>query len=1561
MTGPDLEAIAPQYFLQASAEVTDPKKCLQRHFDVARSRMPGELCLRVDRERRVVDIVFDDMPLLVESVTALLTRLKVGLAAIIHPVFKVSRDSDGVITEFGTGPLESWIHLELFASTTAAQLDEVEAQLATVLGDVRRVDDDAAAMQATQLDIADALDAASGPFTRQELDDCAALMRWLASGNYTLLGYCKYRFGQAGNTVLEHDSSLGLMRSELVAAPIDLHSEPGEARPLLVLTRGVVPATVHRSVYPYFVAVALIEDGRIVGEHLFVGVLTVIAMFENVLDIPVIERRVRNAITQAGFALESFSGQSMLELIQSLPRPELFASSTEQLVAITSALANARLRRQVRLFLREDHYTGFVSCLVYLPRDRFSTRVRLDMQAILLRELDGIGLDFTVRVSETDLATVYVTIRRSHPGADVSDANRERLEQMLSDVSRTWQDQLASAGDADLAQRYADAFPESYKHDFDGERAVNDIRRLEALTSTGVDVDVVHADATTAGMWRFTLYVAGEGISLSRVLPILQSLGVEVLDEQPYRIGLAGWIYDFGLRVRGDLLLGGLSEDLDAELSAVPVPVDGLRNRFADAFRAMWFGDAEIDTFNELVLKAGTNWREVAVLRAYARYLRQAGFPYSQGIIARMLLSHAAISRRFVDLFIALFEPGSTRPSAKIESELANSIDNVVSLDADRILRAVLTLIRATLRTNYFRSRPVLSFKLEPRAIAELPKPRPMFEIFVYSPRVEGVHLRFGPVARGGLRWSDRQEDFRTEVLGLVKAQAVKNAVIVPVGAKGGFVVKRPPAPTGDPALDRQNFQAEGIECYRRFVSGLLDLTDNVDLSTGATITPPDVVRRDGDDTYLVVAADKGTATFSDIANSVAQDYGFWLGDAFASGGSAGYDHKVMGITARGAWEAVKRHFRELDLDTQTQEFTVAGVGDMSGDVFGNGMLLSRHIRLVAAFDHRHIFLDPDPEPARSFAERERLFALPRSSWADYNTKLISRGGGVWERTLKSVPLSPEARAALGLPDDVVSLSPPELVRAILLAPVDLLWNGGIGTYVKASTESNADVGDKSNDAVRVNGRDVRARVIGEGGNLGVTARGRIEFSQHGGRINTDALDNSAGVDCSDHEVNIKILLDAIVSNGELAIEDRNPLLASMTDEVAALVLQDNISQNTLMGISRYEAAPILNVHRRMINDLEQRRGLDRELEALPTDAEIVERIEAGLGLTSPELSNLMAHVKLGIKDELLASDLPTVPVFAQRLPGYFPDPLQQRFRKAIRQHPLRREILATVLANDMVDNAGISYVFRLREEAIATTTDAVRAYTAAAEIFGLRDLWVRIRAGSGPTSSLDALELESKRCLDRASRWLLSNRPQPLAVGAEIQRYRTKVADLTPKAMEWMGEIRREHIRTHAQRWIDEGVQENLALDVVRLLDLFPLLDIIDLSEVTDRSRDEVGALYYALDARLGIDRLLTAVTHLERGDRWHALARLALRDDLYSSLRSLTVDVMMACDPEDTPAEKIADWESTNQSRLLRARSALAEIFGVPTEPDLATLSVAARQIRSMVSGAGYQEKQR
>jgi glutamate dehydrogenase len=1583
---------------------------VRTHRGLAGQRVPGRPAVRVFNPNAeadgwrtagtVVQLVTDDMPYLVESVSAELVRGGLQVHRVFHPIVVVSRDVAGGLRDVLTDAeaddppadalAESWMSIEVDLITDADRSREVENRLLSVLNDVREVVEDTDRMAGTARALADQLEAVP-PLDEAQSYEGAALLRWLADGHFTFLGYRNYElFRDGGKRSLKAvlASGLGVLRQDSLAAR-SLAESPDSgvdaiSPDLLVLTEASAPSSVHRSTYPYYVGVKTFgENGTATGEHRFLGVFTINALHEDVLDIPVVGRRVREVIHRAGFPLESYTGQKMLEVIQNWPRSELFSTNTDSLYQTTTGVIALADRRRLRLFLRRDPYGRFFSCLVFLPRDRYTTTSRLAMQGVLIDELGGTNLEFSTRIGETALAQVHFTVHTDP--AHGADFDVTRIQERMTEAVRTWEDRMVEAVFAEQrekldngaprsrdlndmvavgaesateqGQRFASVFPEGYKEDFGAVEALTDLRRLEGLRADGdLDMCFYRPDDAAPGERRFKLYLAGEGVTLSKMLPVLQQMGVEVVDERPYELhredGTRWWIYDFGLLVDPAVV-----EDL--------TPEQQLRQRtlFQDAFSATWRGDAESDRFNSLVLRGGLSWRQVTLLRAYSRYLRQAGVSYDQEDVETAVLSHTEVATALVRLFETRFDlqkPDEVRDRA-LESkvgELTSMIDEVTSLDADRILRSLLALIRATLRTNYNvrdengDPRPYLAVKLDPTGVLDLPDPRPQFEIFVYSPRVEGVHLRFGPVARGGLRWSDRRSDFRTEILGLVKAQAVKNAVIVPVGAKGGFVVKRPPA--GD---DREAFLTEGIACYRMFICGLLDLTDN--LKAGEVLPAKDVVRYDGDDTYLVVAADKGTAKFSDIANEVAKSYGFWLGDAFASGGSVGYDHKAMGITARGAWESVKRHFRELGKDTQTEDFTVVGVGDMAGDVFGNGMLLSEHIRLVAAFNHMHVFLDPNPDAAASFAERRRLFDLPRSSWDDYDKSLISEGGGVWPRSLKAIPVSEQVRTALGLDDGVTKLSPPELMRAILLAKVDLLWNGGIGTYVKASAETHADVGDKANDAIRVDGAELNVKVVGEGGNLGLTQRGRIEFAKAGGKINTDALDNSAGVDCSDHEVNIKILLDQLVTHGGLAKEQRDELLAEMTDEVAHLVLADNYAQNSVLGVSRAHAVPMLTVLARLVAHLEEHAGLDRRLEALPTKAQFRDMDKRAEGLTSPELASLLAHVKLSLKAEVLDSELPDADVFARRLPEYFPTRLRERFGEAITKHPLSRQITTTLVVNEVVDGGGVSYAFRLAEEMNATATDAVRAFTAVTKIFDLQALWRDIEALDNvvATDVADDMILETRRLLDRASRWLLSNRPQPLAVGAEINRFHKVISELAPDIVDFLRGPERENVAAGAEKLVAGGVPTELARRVASLLDGYSLLDVTEVSELadrdaldTERSPRETAELYYALSDHLNIDSMLTSISALERGNRWHALARLALRDDLYASLRAITLDVLRQSDPGTSADTKIDNWERINARRLSRSRESLDEIRRVG-KLDLATLSVAARQVRSMV----------
>ncbi len=1590
------ELIALYYRLVPAEELStaapaELAAAVQSHLALAADRMPGRALVRLlnptlaehgwSSRDTVVQIVTDDMPYLVDSVVAELARSKLSVRRLVHPIVVVRRDLTGTLQEVLTGAnpaeaptdalVESWMFVNVDRITDPDRARQVQQRLLAVLTDVREVVEDTEAMIGTACALADALDAAPPPLPAQEVAEGTALLRWLADGHLIFLGYRRYELlwkstddpadGTAPALRAVLGSGLGVLRRDSVAAK-GLRTGPDVdplARNLLVLTQASAPATVYRPVYPNYIGIKIFDEGgAVTGEHRFLGMLGTTALHADVLGVPVIGRRVREVIRRAGVPFDSYSGQRMVEVLQTYPRTELFSTDVDSLYQTVTGVLSLAQRRTVRLFCRRDPYGRFFSCLVYLPRDRYTTAARLAMQDVLIRDLHGTDLTYSAQIGESVHARVHFTVHTDPDDAGVPpapdvDAITERLEYAVL----TWDDRLVDAAStsgaatAELVQRYLAAFPQAYKEDFDAATALADISRLEALAAPdGLDLCFGIPEGGEPGERRFKLYLAGQRITLSQVLPVLQQLDVEIVDERPYRVirgdSVHCWIYDFGLRL-----------DATSLQQLAGQAVEDVARRFGEAFVAGWRGACEVDRFNALVLRAGLDWRQVAVLRGYVGYLRQAQSRYSQHYVEKVLLPHSSIAAALVGLFEARFDPaldGATRDIRhdELAVQITRMIDEVAGLDADRILRGLFTLVRATLRTNYYLRdadgdrRHYLALKLDPEAVPELPEPRPAFEIFVCSPRVEAVHVRFGPVARGGLRWSDRREDFRTEVLALAKAQTVKNAVIVPAGAKGAFVVKRPPAPTGDPTLDREAIQAEGIACYRMFVSGLLDLTDN--LVAGRTRHPDQVVCHDGDDSYLVVAADKGTATFSDIANEVAASYQFWLGDAFASGGSAGYDHKAIGITARGAWESVKRHFRELGIDPQNEDVTVVGIGDMSGDVFGNGMLCSQHIRLLAAFDHRHVFVDPDPDPASSYTERRRLFALPRSSWDDYDRALISTGGGIWPRGIKRVPVSVQMRRALGISGGITQLTSAELIRAILLSPVQLLFNGGIGTYVKASTETHAEVADKTNDALRVDGGQLRVRVIAEGGNLGLTQRGRIEFARAGGKINTDAIDNSGGVDCSDHEVNIKILLDRLVADGVLNTAQRRALLFDMTDAVAALVLAHNADQNTQLGISRAHAASMMSVHDRLVTYLEEHHGLDRTLAILPTQAQWEARQSTGEGLTSPELSTLMAHVKLALTGEVLASDLPDAEVCRERLPEYFPAPLPDQFSGAIREHPLRREITTTLLVNDVVDRGGITYSYRLAEELSVSAPDAVRAYFVAVAVFDLRATWQAIATmgTSVPVSVADAMMLALRRLLDRVSRWLLLNRPQPLAVGAEIDRFGPLVRALAPRVPDWLTGREADHVAATACQLVEQGVPDELARQASAGLTSFGLLDVIEVAELAKADPEPVAALYYALSAHLGIDRMLGLVSELVRGDRWHALARLTLRDDLYASLRKITLDALHTGDATTDPATTIAAWERRNSARLSRARATLNEISDAGNL-DLATLSVAVRAL--------------
>ncbi|MFF3959385.1 NAD-glutamate dehydrogenase [Streptomyces sp. NPDC001890] len=1576
------------------------------HYRLAETRPQGTANVRVHTptveengwtcSHTVVEVVTDDMPFLVDSVTNELSRQGRGIHVVIHPQVVVRRDVTGKLIEvlaegngIATGRkgaedkktelphdalVESWIHVEIDRETDRADLQQISADLLRVLSDVRETVEDWDKMRDAALRIADDLPGEPlDDLGDEEVNEARELLRWLAADHFTFLGYREYELKDTDSLAAVPGTGLGILRSDphhsvdeahpvspsFDRLPADARAKARE-RKLLVLTKANSRSTVHRPSYLDYVGVKKFDaDGNVIGERRFLGLFSSAAYTESVRRVPVIRRKVAEVLEGAGFSPNSHDGRDLLQILETYPRDELFQTPVDQLRSVVTSVLYLQERRRLRLYLRQDEYGRYYSAIVYLPRDRYTTGVRLRLIDILKEELGGTSVDFTAWNTESILSRLHFVVRVA-PGTelpDLTDAEADRIEARLVEAARSWADGFqealgAECGEeraAELLRQYGHSFPEGYKADHTPRSAVADLVHLEALKKDEKDfaLSLYEPVGAAPGERRFKIYRTGEQVSLSAVLPALQQLGVEVVDERPYELRCAdrthAWIYDFGLRMPQATGNGNYLAD-DA------------RDRFQDAFAAVWTGEAENDGFNSLVLGAGLNWRQAMVLRAYAKYLRQARSPFSQEYMESTLRNNVHTTRLLVSLFEARMSP--ERQSAGTEltdgllEELDGALDQVASLDEDRILRSFLVLIKATLRTNFFQrgddGKPhgYVSMKFDPQSIPDLPAPRPAFEIWVYSPRVEGVHLRFGKVARGGLRWSDRREDFRTEILGLVKAQMVKNTVIVPVGAKGGFVAKQLP----DPAVDRDAWMAEGIASYRTFISALLDITDN--MVAGEVVPPVDVVRHDEDDTYLVVAADKGTASFSDIANEVAVGYGFWLGDAFASGGSAGYDHKGMGITARGAWESVKRHFRELGHDTQTEDFTVVGVGDMSGDVFGNGMLLSEHIRLVAAFDHRHIFIDPTPDAATSYAERRRLFELPRSSWADYNKDLLSAGGGIHPRSAKSIPVNAHIREALGIEPGITKMTPAELMQTILKAPVDLVWNGGIGTYIKSSAESNADVGDKANDAIRVNGEDLRAKVVGEGGNLGATQLGRIEFARGGGRINTDAIDNSAGVDTSDHEVNIKILLNGLVRDGDMTVKQRNKLLAEMTDEIGRLVLRNNYAQNVALANATAQSPSLLHAHQRFMRRLGRDGDLDRGLEFLPADRQIRELLNTSKGLSQPELAVLLAYTKITAARELIRTSLPDDPHLQKLLHAYFPEQLRAQFPEAVDGHALRREIITTVLVNDTVNSGGSTFLHRLREETGASIEEIVRAQFAAREIFGLGQVWDAVEALDNEVAAdvQTRIRLHSRRLVERGSRWLLGNRPQPLEIAATVDFFKEGVDKVWAELPKMLMGTDLDWYQSILDELTEAGVPGELAQRVAGFSSAFPALDIVAIAERTGKDPLAVAEVYYDLADRLGITQLMDRIIELPRADRWQSMARASIREDLYAAHAALTADVLAVGNGTSTPEERFKAWEEKNAAILTRSRSTLDEIQGSDAF-DLANLSVAMRTMRTLL----------
>lgn len=1514
----------------------------------------------------ILAILCRDMPFCTASVRGEINQRNIGIHCLASCNLRVLRDKDGCLERI-LGPedvaenvsAESLLYFELTRHSKLEELGELVGSLEEILAEVATVVGDFNAMR-ENLEEAKRTIASTDSVSPDFRDEAIAFVDWLKTNHMTFLGY-EYLEVQGDEVHVEPRRSLGVLRGRETRGAIDLaqdlDSTPAQEllRRQLSFAKARRRARVHRQAYPDYVEIKVYDDsGRVCAQHRFLGLFTADVYTLDPAQIPILRRKVTQVLELSGLSPEEHDARELRRVLDLMPRDELFQSSTAELFDTAAAVNRIQERRHTRVFVRRDVHGKFVNCLVYMPRDRYTTQRRLRIQNILSDAFAAEESEFNTQFTESVLVRVFFVLRvdPSQP----RDHDLKEIEEQIVQATLAWKDRLrlrlleefGEERGEQLMRELGAGFAPGYRDDFDPRVGVLDIQQILKLDrAPHLEMNLYRLLEERDDHLKLRLYRRDEALPLSDVLPILENLGLRVVAERAYPVRSSDktrfWIQEFSL-------IYSLAKDID---------LDQVKEEFEDAFLRIWHGEAESDSFNRLLLGSRLSWREIALLRAYACYLGQINFPYSRSYIAETMADHLAISASIVELFLTRFSPvfdgdddWRAQREATMEERILNALDQVENLGQDRIIRQYLELIKATVRTNFFQqgergnSKSYFSFKLRPGDIPDIPRPAPLYEIYVYSPRIEGVHLRGGKVARGGLRWSDRNEDFRTEVLGLVKAQQVKNAVIVPVGAKGGFVAKRL-----RPDMTRDESQEEGVACYKTFIRGLLDITDNREEER--VVRPALTVCKDDEDPYLVVAADKGTATFSDIANELSEDYGFWLGDAFASGGSVGYDHKKMGITARGAWVSVERHFRELDLNVATMDFSVVGIGDMSGDVFGNGMLLSRHIRLVAAFNHQHIFIDPDPNPEISYAERERLFALPRCGWGDYDKQLISAGGGVFSRNAKSVDISEQMRECFDI--KVSRLTPTELITALLRSRVDLLWNGGIGTYVKSSRESHMDVGDKANDALRVDASELRCRVLGEGGNLGMTQLARVEFALGGGRSNTDFIDNAGGVDCSDHEVNIKILLDAIVGRGDLTGKQRNELLEGMTDSVAELVLANNYRQVQAISIAEREAKNRGGEYSRLISKLVDAGRLDRELEFLPSDEELAERRVAGQTLTRPELCVLISYSKAILKEELIESDLGKDSHLSGAVTTAFPDQLTERFAQDISEHRLRREIMCTQVANDIVNHMGLNYVLRQRKAAGAPVADVARAYTAVMSIFRLHELWNDVEALDYTVSAdvqLDMM-LEIIRLVKRASRWLLRNRRHQMAPTTTISEFAEGVERFQTALPDLLRGDAAERYRDDCQRYVESGVEQSVAERIAAGAHVFSGLAIVDVASSMDTELLDVATLYYHLGESLELDWFGAQILASKVDNEWQAMAREAYLEDLQWQQCTLAKGVLrLRCEDLDIVG-CLSAWEAQEEALLKRWSTMLAELHAT-TSPDFAMFAVANRELLDLAQSS-------
>lgn len=1506
----------------------------------------------------ILEILTPDSPFLVDSIRMALNRLDITTHLLLNDPQQVLKDASGRVIGIGgdQGKRQAIFHLEIDCMSSKKDMQALQNELIKTLNDVALVVNDWKPMLDKLQSIIAMMKNEKPQLEKARQEESVEFLQWILGHNFTFMSYKYYEFNTIeGDHILVPSKELGLglaKKLDLSRPGLKFSEMPESARAVvlskepLIITKSSMKSRVHRPAYMDYIGIKQFDkNGNVIGEHRFHGLYASSAYNQSTMNIPVLRNKVQRILSRSGYYEGSHSWKELANIIENFPRDELFQASEMEMLDIGMGIVQVQDRDILRVFVRRDPFERFLSCMVYVSRERYNTEFRRATQRILKKFFSSDkNVEFNTFFSESALARTHYIVRVKNNNLDM---DVKKLEQNLAEAASSWDDRLQKAVIANfgenkgtaIAKRYLRAFPRSYNEAMLPGSAVADIERLENLDEDK-KLDMLfyrtQEEPVTSRAVRLKLFQKNEAIHLSDVMPILENLGLRVIGESPYKVetikGDIFWILDFSM-------LHNASKHFDLSLA---------RDRFQDAFAGVWYGRLENDGFNRLVLNAGLTGREVTILRAYARYMRQVAFPFSQSYIEDTLCSHSEISQLLVQLFTKRFDPerDNSKDQDRIMDKIEQALDRVESLDDDRIIRRYMQMILATLRTNYFQHDKItgapknyLSLKLKPSNIPEVPKPVPEFEIFVYSPDVEGVHLRGGKVARGGLRWSDRQEDFRTEVLGLVKAQQVKNTVIVPVGAKGGFVCKKLHF-----FSNRDDIFTEGQRCYRIFIQGLLDITDNI--VEGELVYPVFVVRHDEDDPYLVVAADKGTATFSDLANSISEEYNFWLGDAFASGGSNGYDHKAMGITAKGAWESVKRHFREIGVNCQETDFTCVGIGDMAGDVFGNGMLLSKHIRLQVAFNHLHIFIDPTPDAATSWIERERLFKLPRSSWEDYDVKQISKGGAIFRRNAKVIELTPEIQKMLGVRKQ--KMAPNELIKQILQMKVDLLWNGGIGTYVKAETESHTDVGDRANDYLRVNGNELGAKIVGEGGNLGMTQLGRIEYAMNGGYVNTDFIDNVGGVDCSDNEVNIKILLNGVVASGDLTFKQRNELLIRMEDEVGDIVIEDAYCQSESISVTSARKESLLKEQIRFIHYLEKEGKLDRQLEYLPDDEALTERLLCGKGLTRPEIAVLVAYGKMQLKEQLVVDQITQDSHFGQLLPAYFPEELQRNYRDAMENHPLRREIIATTLANQMSNNMGFNFVTRMQEETGACVGDVASAYAIARDVFELGKTFEDIRAldNALPTQLQYAMMFTCRRMLRRVTRWILRNPMKDKGIEEQIAFYKPAVQNVTDSLEKYLVPVDISDHQAEAADLVKQGLPKPLAEKISRLSSVFAGLDLAQITDQMSQPFDIVARLYFVLGDTLSLHWFLDQITAQPVENHWQALARASFREELDWQQRSLTLQILKGMNKDDTAKQGLEAWMADHSVSLGRWDSIVAE-FKVGTSHEFAKFSVALREL--------------